>query len=179
MAQRAIDLDDSLPEAHSLLGDVYLWKKQHEQAIAELEKTITLDPNGADGLADLGNILNWAGRPEEGIGLVKKAMRLNPLCPAYYIFHLGHAYFLTEEYEEAIASFKRALNRNPNFRLVHTYLVASYGEVGREEEARAEAEEILRIDPNLSLEALRQRLPYRDQAVLERLIAGLRSAGLK
>jgi adenylate cyclase len=178
-AQRAIDLDDSLPEAHSLLGHVYLWKKQHEQAIGELEKAITLDPNGADGLADLGNILNWAGRPEEGIGLVNKAMRLNPLCPDYYIFHLGHAHFLTEEYEEAIASFKRVLNRNPNFRPVHTYLVASYSEVGREEEARAEAEEILRINPNLSLEALRQRLPYRDQAVLERLIAGLRRAGLK
>ena len=179
VAQKTLDLDDSLPEAHSLLGNVYLWKKQYEQAVVELEKSITLDPNGADGLADLGNILNWAGRPEEGIELVKKAMRLNPLYPAYYLFHLGHAYFLTGEYEEAIAAFKRLLNRNPNFRPVHTYLVASYSELGREKEARAKAEEISRINPNLCLGALRQRFPYKDQTVLERLFDALRKAGLK
>ena len=61
----------------------------------------------------------------------------------------------------------------------HLYLAASYGELGREEEARAEAAEIERLSPQTSLEALRQRLPYKDQAVLERLFDGLRKAGVK
>ncbi|NIQ40101.1 MAG: guanylyl cyclase, partial [Proteobacteria bacterium] len=78
LAQRAIALDDSLPEAHAILGEVYLWRKQHEQAIAELQTTIALSPNDADGIVRLANILNWTGRPEEATGLVKKAMRLNP-----------------------------------------------------------------------------------------------------
>ena len=72
LAQRAISLDDSIFQAHSLLGKVLLWKKQHDQAIAELEKTITLNPNYADGLAGLGEILYFAGRPEEAIGLIRR-----------------------------------------------------------------------------------------------------------
>jgi tetratricopeptide (TPR) repeat protein len=106
-------------------------------------------------------------------------MRLNPLYPAYYLFHLGHAYFLTGEYEEAIAALKRVLNRNPNFFPAHIYLAASYIELGQVDKARAEAAEILRMNPNLSFEVAGQRLPYKDQAVLERLGDALRKAGLK
>jgi len=179
LAQRTLDLDDSLPLAHHLLGKVYLWKKQHEKAIAELEKAIALSPNDADELAGLGYILNWAGRPEEAIGLVKKAMRLNPIYPAYYSWELGHAYFLMGRYEEAIETLKRVLGRNSDFMPAHVYLAASYSEIGRKEEARAEAAELERLSPQTSLEAMRQRLPYKDQAVLEHLFDGLRKAGVK
>ena len=61
----------------------------------------------------------------------------------------------------------------------HQFLAAIYSELGREEEARAEAAEVLRISPNFSLEVLRQRLPYKDPADLERFLDGLRKAGLK
>ena len=180
LAQRTLDLDDSLPFGHHLLGKVYLWKKQHEKAIAELKKATALSPNDADQLVGLGYILNWAGRPEEAIGLVKKAMRLNPMYPAYYLWELGHAYFLTGRYEEAIETLKRVLDRNRYFLPAHFYLAASYSEIGREEEARAEVVEIERLkSPQDSLEARRQRLPYKDQAVLERLFDSLRKAGLK
>lgn len=50
---------------------------------------------------------------------------------------------------------------------------------GREEEARAEGAEVLRISPNFSLEAWRQILPYKDQAEVEHYLDGLRKAGLK
>jgi adenylate cyclase len=179
LAQRAIALDDSLPEAHAILGEVYLWKKRHGQAIAELEKTIALNPNDADGIARLGNILNWTGRPEEAIRLVKKAMRLNPVYPVWYLWNLGHAYFLTNRYEEAIETLNRVLDPNPDHLPAHVYLAASYGELGRQAEARAEAAECERLSPQTSTEAWRQRLPYKDQAVLERLFDSLRKAGLK
>ena len=179
LAQRAIALDDSLPLGHFISGEVYLWKKQHEQAIAELEKTIALNPNDADWIAGLGNILNWAGRPEEAIGLLKKAMRLNPMYPLSYLWNLGHAYFLTERYEEAIETLKRVLDRNPDFLPAHAYLAASYSQLGRHEEARAEAAEVMKLSPQTSMEAWRQRLPYKDQAVLERLFDGFRKAGVK
>jgi len=179
LAQKTLDLDDSLPLGHHLLGKVYLWKKQHEKAIAELKKAIALSPNNADNLVGLGYILNFAGRPEEAIGLVKKAMRLNPMYPVYYLWELGHAYFLTGRYVEAIETLKRVLDRNSNFMPAHVFLAASYNEIGREEEARAEVEEIVRVNPQASLEALRQRLPYKNQAVLEHLHDSLRKAGLK
>ena len=179
LAQRTLDLDDSLPLGHHLLGKVYLWKKQHEKAIAELEKAIALSPNDADQLVGLGYILNFTGRPEEAIGLVKKAMRLNPMYPAYYLWELGHAYYLMGRYEEAIETLKRVLDRNSDFMPAHALLAASYSEIGREEEARAEAAEIKRLSPQISLEALIQRLPYKDQAVLERLFDSMLKAGLK
>jgi len=180
LAQRAIALDDSLPEAPAILGEVYLWKKQHEKAITELEKTIALNPNDADGIARLGNILNWSGRPEESIGLVKKAMRLNPVHPVWYLWNLGHAYFLTGRCEEAIETLKRVLGRNPGFLPAHVYLTVSYIELGRHEEALAQAAEVRKLNPQTtSTEAWKQRIPYKDQAASERLFEGLRKAGVK
>jgi adenylate cyclase len=179
LALRAVSLDDSLPEAHSLLGKVHLWKGRHELAIAELEKTIALNPNYADGLAGLGEILYFAGRPEEAIALVKKAMRLNPRYPVWYLLNLGHAHFLAGRYEEAIAVLERVLNRNPNVWPAHVYITASYVELGREEEARAQAEKLLKIHPHFSMESAEQKVPYKDQGVLERLGDSLRKAGLK
>ena len=63
--------------------------------------------------------------------------------------------------------------------LYHLYLAAGYGELGREEEARAEAAEVLKISPQFSLEGARQRTPYKDPVDLERLIDQLRKAGLE
>jgi len=179
LAQKAISLDDSVSGAHSLLGKVYLWKKQYDQAIAELEKTIALNPNDADGLAGLGEILCFAGRPKEATAVLKKAIRLNPIPPVWYFHGLGHAYFLTGHYEKAVAALKRVLNRNPNFWPAHIYLAASYIGLGQEEKARAETAEVLRINPQFSLEVKRHTLPYKDQAVFERLGDSLRKAGLK
>ena len=78
LAQQAVTLDDSLSESHWLLGRVYVWKKQHEQALVEAERALALDPNNADGYWNLGNILTFAGRPEEGIEVIEQGMRLNP-----------------------------------------------------------------------------------------------------
>jgi adenylate cyclase len=178
LAQRALSLDDSLSDAHALLGKVYLWKKQYDQAISELEKTVALDPNDADGLAGLGEILYFAGRPEEAIELIKKAIRLNPIPPVWYFHGLGHAYYLAGHYNEAIAALKRTLNRNPNFWPAHVYLAASYIELGLVADARAEAAKILRINPRFSFEGKKQKLPYKDQSVVERLEESLRKAGL-
>ncbi len=178
LAERAIALDDAVPDAYCLLAGTYLWKKKHEQAIAVSKRSIDLNPNYADALAGQGDILSFAGRPEEAIGLIEKAMRLNPIHPVWYLWALGHAYFLTGHYDEAIGAFKKALNRNPGFWPAHAYLAATYIELGRKEEARAEAAMMLRFAPNLSLEVWRQRLPYRDPSVLERVLEALRKAGI-
>jgi len=178
LAQRAIALNYSLPEAHRTLGEVYLWKKQHEQAIAEYETSVYLNPNYADGIAGLGDMLSWSGRPEEAIGLVNKAMRLNPIYPTSYLWNLSHAYFLMRRPEEAIDALKRLLNRNPNFHPAHVYLAVMYIELGWTEEAGAEWTEFVRRSPETSPEAWRQRLPYKDQAVLDRLFGALGKASL-
>jgi adenylate cyclase len=179
LAQRAVALDDSLPVAHMILGNVYAWKKQYDRAIAEAERAIALNANFADAYTRLGDILKFAGRPEEALGLIEKAVRLNPHYPPLYLFFLGEAYRFTGRYEEAIAAYKRALTRNSDLLPAHQGLATIYSELGREEEARAEAAEVLKISPKYSLEGVRQLWPYKDQAVLERKLAALRKAGLK
>ncbi len=179
LAQKAISLDGTFSGAYEILGWTYLWKKQHAKAIAALNKTISLNPNDADGYAALGGIMNFAGQPAEAIGLVEKAMRLNPHYSDWYLIYIGHSYFLTEQHAKAIEEYKRALARNPNFLPPHIELAAIYSILGREAEARAEAQEVLRLSPDFTLEGRRQRFPYKDAAVLERNIEALRRAGLK
>ncbi len=179
LTQKAIALDDSLPDAHTALSQAYLYRKQHAQAIAAAERALALAPNDAEGSTWLGVVLNFAGRPEEAVGLIEKAMRLNPRYPFRYLSILGMAYRLTGRYEEAIAALKRAISRNPDFLPPHLHLAVSYSEVGREAEARAEAAELLRISPNFSVERTRQQMPFKDPAELERYLAALRKAGLK
>ena len=178
LAQRSIAIDDSLAEPHELLGSIYLWKKQHEQAIAALERAISLDPNNADWLAGLGGILVWADRAEEAIEHIKKAMSLNPIFPPNYLWNLGHAFLLTERFDEAISTLKSAITQNPDFWPSHILLTASYSAAGRMEKARAEAAETLRIKPDFSLESWRLKCPFKNKEILERRFSMLRKAGL-
>ena len=179
LAQKSVSLDDSLPMAHRLLGYAYLWKKQHGEAIAEAKRALALDPNDSDGYETLGEILSFAGRPEETLGLVEQALRLNPRQPVSLLWLLGRAYLLTGRYEEAIAVLKKTLMRNPNNFAAHFDLAIIYSKLGREEEARAEAAEMLRVSPGYSLERDRQNWPLKDPAVAARFVESLRRAGLK
>jgi adenylate cyclase len=77
-----------------------------------------------------------------------------------------------------MAALRRVVTRNPDHLTAHVVLAVIYSELGREEEAQAEAAEILRINPHYSLEVVRQRMPYKEQAALERVLEGLRKAGL-
>ena len=126
LAQKAVALDDSLPEAHGLLGWVYMKRQQPEQAIVEGERAITVDPNNANGYARLAEVLTYTGRPEEAVGLMKKAMRLNPRYPVWYLFTLGAAYRLTGQFAEAVAAQRQVLSRSPNFFFAYTELAFSY-----------------------------------------------------
>ena len=181
LAQKAMALDDALPQAHQSLGLTYLYKQQHEQAKAEFEQAIALDPNFANAYVQLGStLLCCTGRPEEGVGLIEKGIRLSPRQPpAIHLNLLGLAYIALGRYEEAIATLKQALNRDPNLLFAHVNLAVAYSELDREEEARAEAETVVRLNPNFSLEGIKQTYAVKDPAVLERYLAALRKAGLK
>jgi adenylate cyclase len=178
-AQKALAFDELLPLAHRTLGHVYCWKKQHGEAIDAEERAVTLDPNDAEGYAELGRVLSWAGRDQEAEVQLKKAMRLNPHFPVWYLYVLGQVYAFTGRYEEAIDVLKRALIRNPDFLPTHIVLAFIYGETGHRNKARGEVEEILRISPNYSLQVVRETVPLKDQAVLEKVLEALRKARLK
>jgi len=178
LSRESIVLDDAQADAYSLLGNIYLLMRWYDEAIAEAERAVALRPNGADHHVWLAMVLTSAGRPEEALGLIKKALRLNPLPPNWYFLVLGDAQRMLGQYEEAIDAYKKALDRSPDFLLVRIGLAASYSASGREEEARAAAGEVLRIEPAFSVEAFGKGVTLKDQADLERYLQVLRSAGL-
>jgi len=179
MGQKAAALDDSLPHAHIILSQVFLWKKEYEQAIAEGERAITVDQNNADAYRSLAEVRYFCGMPQEGIALMERAMRLHPRYPPMYEFTLGGNYRAAGRYEEAIHTLKQSLSRNPNIINAHFNLAVIYSESNREEEAEAEVAEALRLSPQWSLERWRRNVPFQNPAEIERFVVALRKAGLK
>ena len=179
LAQKALAMDDSLPYAHCLLSNFYTLKREHEKAIAEGERAVALDLGGAHAHLAYGMSLNYGGRSEEAIPVLQKAIRLNPLGETGYFLHLGHAYRVTGRFEEAVSAYKKSLQRSPDSFFAHASLTATYSMMGREQEARAEAAEVLRLNPKFSLDSYAKRLTFKDQSVIDNFINALRKAGLK
>ena len=120
----------------------------------------------------------YAGRPGEALELAKRAMRLSPYPPPLFLSVLGRVYYSMGQYDQAIAAFERGRARRPNSPLPYIFLAMTYSEAGREEEARAAAAEILRINPKFSARRFAKAMPFKDPAELKRALDALRKAGL-
>jgi adenylate cyclase len=179
LVQKSIALDDSFALAYTQLGWLYTMTGKHEAAIAEIERAIALAPNDSLAHIWMGYALRFAGRNEEAIRYSEQAVRLNPIPPSYYFRGLAANYIIAGRYDEAIAMCKKGLNRAPNDILTHITLAAAFSQAGREDAARAETEEVLRINPKFSLENYTKRLPYKNQTDRDFFIEALRKAGLK
>jgi adenylate cyclase len=179
LAQKALAMDESIDLAHGLLASIYLVMRQHDKAIAEAERAVALNPNGADAYMVLAGVVGCAGRWDESISRCKLSMRLNPFYDPVSYWLLGRAYFMTGQYDDSIATWKRLLQVNPDYLLAHVYLAACYSSLGREKEATASAKEVLRVNPKFNVESYAKALPYKDKGDIEREVTALREAGLK
>jgi tetratricopeptide (TPR) repeat protein len=126
-------------------------------------------------LADINTILG-AGKPEEVLAYAQKAIRLDPRHPQNYSLQEGQAYNRMGRYAEAVDALKRSEQNNP---WVHVNLLYAYSELGREQDARAEATEVLRISPKFSLEELERMHGNWHGPLGQRYLSDMRKAGLK
>jgi TolB-like protein/Tfp pilus assembly protein PilF len=179
-AQNAITLYETFPLAHAALGSVYLWQKQYDDAIAAFERAVALDENFVCGQMLLAGGLSQVGRVEEAVRVGERALSLKALpVDDRCLYGVASAYALAGRLEEAVKLHLRLLQQSPNFLVSHLQLADIYSQLGQEAEAQAAAAEVLRINPQFSLEVHKQRVPLKDPAMLERQIAVLRRAGLK
>jgi adenylate cyclase len=179
LAQKALAMDDSTAGLHGVLTSLYIAKKEYDKAIAEGERAVARNPGGTLALLNYANSLSFAGRPEEAIPLFQKAIRLNPFGPSTLYRDYGLALRNAGHFEEAVSAFKKTIQLAPDDFIVHIFLAVTYSMMGREEEARAEAAEVLRINPKFSLDAWAKKTPYKDQSRRDEAINALRKAGLK
>jgi adenylate cyclase len=179
-AQKALDLDESSPDAHILMGSIFLGKRQYDKAITWGKRAVSLSPNSAGIMATLAIILNNAEKPEEAIPFFKKAIRLNPFPPAWYLNSLGWAYKKAGQYEDSIRAVKRALTINPKMWPAHLSLISLYSRLGRDSEAKAAVKEFLSLYPEFRItESLTKRGFDKNRAHTDDFIAEIRKAGLK
>lgn len=116
------------------------------------ERAVSLNSNAADCTAPFGLILRWVGHPEKAVEHLKKAICLNQQALNYYFIGLGNAYRDMDLYDQALIEFKKVIGRNPNDLVVRLGLASTYALAGRQDGARAKAEEVLKIHPKFSLE---------------------------
>ena len=177
-AKTALTLNDSLDLAHLIMGWVYLFKRQHNEAIKEGERAVELNPNGAEAHIQLSFILCLSDDTELAIKMAKRAFRLNPIpLPHYYII-LAMAYRNNRQYVKAIELSEKGLIDNPDQLSVYLTLAATYIYLNRTEEAQRAAEEVLRIDPNFSIKYHATTMPYKRKETGDRFSEALRKAGL-
>lgn len=137
-ALRALEIDDSLAEAHTALG-FYLFNYEWDRDGSEKEfrRAIELKPNYATAHQWLGSDLSNVKRFDDSLVEYGRAEELDPLSPIIGT-NLGDTLVYARRYDEAIAQYKRTLVRNPNFAYAHQALGWAYGMNGMYPEAIAE-----------------------------------------
>ena len=179
-------MQNPTPLAHQVACDMLLNSQQHESAIAEAQRAIALDPNDADSYVALAGAMSLAGQAEEALNWVERAMRLNPHYPPFYLYQIGLAQFGMRQFEKAAEALEKAVALNPDDRWSYRLLLATYGLLGRSEDAAKALQAIEARDNRgrwntfdpLTISTSAFWLPFRNPADAERLAEGLRNAGV-
>jgi adenylate cyclase len=178
-ARQAIELNDQEAVGHMALGGVLLWRRRdHDGALAELNRAIELDPNYAQGYISVGVALTYSGRAAEALEPFATAMRLDPHYPNMLLHFLAQAQFSLGRYETAAGHLRDRIARNPDTDASRMLLAACYGHLGRTEDARAAWAELLKVNPGFSLTQRARVLPYKNADDFQRIAEGLAKAGL-
>lgn len=180
LANRAIVADNGYSGAYLALSTVHRFRGEFEESLALVEKALALAPNNAEAIMYKGRMLRvLRGRAEEAIPLIKSAMRLNPHYPADYVSQLGWAYFAAGMIEEAHHAALEYAVRQPNRDHAHWRLAMTYALLGKMDEARAEAAEAVRINPNRTISSHVRLAPYADSnpELMQLEIEAMRKAG--
>ncbi|WP_119458858.1 adenylate/guanylate cyclase domain-containing protein [Rhodospirillaceae bacterium SYSU D60014] len=173
--QTALALDDNDSDVHRILAALNVVRGDLDKATYHQERALSLNPNDDLIVVQQGEILTWLGQPEEGIDWIRKAMRLNPYHPERFWNHLGRAYFVARRYSEAVLAFKRITMPD---HLHHAFLAASYAQMGDETAAADHVREVLKREPEFTVENYLSTLHYRHDSDLAHHREALLKAGL-
>ncbi|MBC8176252.1 MAG: tetratricopeptide repeat protein [Deltaproteobacteria bacterium] len=181
MFEKALNLNPRPPSWY--IGDLAIARLgtgKSEEAITTMQELVSRRPDDRHAYRKLSWVLIFGGRHEEALSMAKKATTLKPAPKPSFYEILGFSYLVMGQYGEAIAAFRKAIDLWPDFVSSHIGLTASISLAGRMEEARAQAAEVLRINPKTTLEGIGKYGWYNFQkADKQRFINALRKAGLK
>jgi tetratricopeptide (TPR) repeat protein len=176
LAKRGVALDPDEPDCHRFLGWVYLFRRSFDLAVHCFRRALELNPNSAEHTSRMGDLNCFLGNPEEALGWFEKARQLNPYYDNAQMFRMqGIAHFTANRVQEAIACFRRS-PAMPYW--VWGYLAACHALESDHEQAANCKSQIMAIAPDFSLNRFAAKEPLRRHEHAERLILGMRKAGL-
>jgi TolB-like protein/class 3 adenylate cyclase len=169
--------------AHEIMGGVLNQTKRSDRGIAEFERALALDPNLATAHGHIGLAKIFVGRAEETEAHVSEALRLSPLdsFASLWMQFAGGAKLSLGADEEAVARFRRSIEMNQNLQLVRFFLAAALANLGRLDEAKAETQIGLTLDPTFTIDRFRFGLESDNPVFLkyrEHIHEGMRKGGV-
>jgi TolB-like protein len=179
-ALAAVEADAEDAWTHHGLAYTSLCARRFDDAVAEFELALRLNPNFSLAQAFYGAALCYSGRWEEGDMAVRRALRLSPRDPSSTLYFgiAAYAQFIGRNYDEAIRLARESLRQRSDFVGAHRVLTAAAGMAGYDEVASAALQELCRTQPNISLAWIESELPIREQTEREHYLEGFRRAGL-
>jgi adenylate cyclase len=174
--RKALELDSASALAHALLCNVYTFQNQYELAILEAEQALELNPNDAYTYGQMGWALLWAGRLDEAVASLEMSLRLDNTSVRNAWLHLGTAFYLKGNYEQALEMLEKGVVKQPDYVGYYIVLAATYARLGRTLEAVSAAETVRRLDPFFEVESY--GTAFRDSTHRAAIVAGLQEAGL-
>jgi TolB-like protein/Flp pilus assembly protein TadD len=168
------------PLAYQIASQISWDYRQFDDALSEAAQAIKLDQNDPEGHKAMAWALIFAGRAEEAIVSAEKGMRLDPYYPAPYLYALGIAHLLLQQFVEAEAALQRALGLTPENKGILAPLTVAYVNLGRDEEAQTTLKQytefMILYAPRI--ETYMDWWPFKREVDMRLLGGGLVKAGL-
>jgi tetratricopeptide (TPR) repeat protein len=176
LARRAVELDDSESTCHSLLAQVYMYRRAFEPALRHMRRSVELNPNNQWNLADMAYVLCYAGEAEQSLNWSDRAKEVDPYFdPPWFWREKGRSYVVLGRYQEALTMFERIPLRTY---YDAAYMAACHARLGNSDRARGLAAECLASRPNFSIRRLLVIETFKLSSDTEHLAQSLRLAGL-
>jgi TolB-like protein/cytochrome c-type biogenesis protein CcmH/NrfG len=179
-ALAAIQADNEDPWAHHALGSICLHTRRFDDALAELELALRLNPNFALAQGNYGLVLANCGRWEQGADAARRALRLSPCDPfaAIYSGIAAYAEFVGRNYEEAMRLAREAIRQRSDFVGAHRVLTAAAAMAGETDLAKTALQALRRTQPNISLAWIASHAPIKQEAARKHYLEAFRRAGM-
>ncbi len=179
-ADTALSIDQTDPFAHFAKGRISIFTGDHEKAVAEFRRAISLNPNYALAHFGLAHGLWHAGRSAEALSHHDEAIRLSPNDTILWAFLASKAIALImdERYEEGIALSRDAQRNNDSHLFAYLAEVSGLGILGKDQESANALERLKKVEPEISVSFVEQSLPMAPSDAKDRFLQGLKLAGM-
>jgi TolB-like protein/predicted Zn-dependent protease len=179
-AQRAVALDGNDAWAQAVLGLVYAFMRRLDDSVSACRQALALNPSLAFADGVLAICQAFRGEYDEAVVHADRAERLSPRDPQRFLWYQAqaHAALGLAQYEESAMWGKKSIDAYPEFGGGWRILAASYGHLGRIQEAASALQEVRRLYPGATIESMRASHLSNQTQHTERYIEGLRKAGL-